>query len=696
MGSVFSRQDIEAVKVSRLLAAEAVEKVGHGHPGTAISLAPIAYLLFQKIMNIDPTDASWLGRDRFILSAGHSSLTQYVQLYLGGMGLELNDLKALRTWGSLTPGHPEKGHTDHVEITTGPLGQGLAAATGFAMAQRFERGLFDPDAAPGESPFDHHTYVIASDGDMQEGISSEAASLAGHQELGSLIVIYDSNNISIEDDVGIAFSEDVESRYKAYGWHVQTVDFGSGDTYHEDVDSLDSAISVAKDERLRPSLIVVKTVIGWPSPNKQNTGKIHGSALGGEELEALKKVLGVDPESSFHVPEQVIQHTRKLSERGREKRKLWDAAFETWGLLNPERKSLLDRLTAGILPDLESALPSFGDIETMSTRAASGAVINALAPVLPELWGGSADLADSNLTTITDRASFGPKSKSTPEWKAHPYGHVLHFGIREHAMAAILNGITLHGPTRPFGGTFLVFSDYMRPAIRLAALMKIPAIYVWSHDSIGLGEDGPTHQPIEQLASLRVIPGLDVVRPADAHETSYAWKRILENSKNPAGLALTRQEIPVLKRSKGEASGDNLATAALTEKGGYVLAESKGDLKVIIIATGSEIAIALEARELLQGEGIGSRVVSMPCVEWFDQQSDQYRNEVLPPDIALRISIEAGVSVSWDRFIGNAGVSISLEHFGASANYKTLYSEYGITAAAVVNAAKKALTNVGG
>lgn len=695
MGSVFNRQDSEAVKISRILAAEAVEKAGHGHPGTAISLAPIAYLLFQKIMNIDPTDPTWLGRDRFILSAGHSSLTQYVQLYLGGMGLELEDLKALRTWGSLTPGHPEKGHTDHVEITTGPLGQGLAAATGFAMAQRFERGLFDPDTAPGESPFDHYTYVIASDGDMQEGVSSEAASLAGHQELGSLIVIYDSNNISIEDDVEIAFSEDVEGRYKAYGWHVQTVDFGPADDYHEDMDSLSTAIQAAKAERTQPSLIIAKTVIGWPSPNKQNTGKIHGSALGGEEIDALKEALGVGSDSSFNVPEKVIQHTRKLLERGLQKRRDWDAQFETWGARNPGQKLLLDRLLSGELPDLESSLPSFENTEKMSTRAASGEVINAVAAHLPELWGGSADLADSNLTTIAERFSFAPKSRSTKEWKAHPYGHVLHFGIREHAMAAILNGIALHGPTRPFGGTFLVFSDYMRPAIRLAALMGVPAIYIWSHDSIGLGEDGPTHQPVEHLSSLRVIPGLDIVRPADAHETSYAWKRVLEHSTNPAGLVLTRQVIPVLRRGKGEAHGDVLATAALAEKGGYILAESTGALKAIIIATGSEVAIALQARKLLQGQEIGTRVVSMPCVEWFDQQSDNYKDHVLPPDISARVSFEAGVSASWHRFIGKNGISVSLEHYGASAAYETLYSQYDLTAEAVVTAAKEALDQIG-
>lgn len=691
MGSVFTEVDQEAVDIARVLAADAVENAGHGHPGTAISLAPVAYLLYQKVLQIDPHDPKWLGRDRFILSAGHSSLTQYVQLFLGGCGLELDDLKALRTWGSLTPGHPEYGHTDHVEITTGPLGQGIASATGFAYAQRFERGLFDPDAAVGESPFDHCVYVIAGDGDLQEGVSAEAASLAGHQELGNLVVLYDANQISIEDDVDIAFSEDVAARYQAYGWHVQTVDFGSAEQYTEDVDALLSAITAAQRDTGRPSLIVMKTIIGWPSPTKQNTGKIHGSALGAEELKLLKTAVGLDPEKTFVVPSHVLDHTRALRERALAARVEWDKKFDSWALANPDRKALLDRLLAGRMPDLEALLPDFSGVESLATRAASGQVINALAASLPELWGGSADLADSNLTTIKGRASFAPARRSTKEWSADPYGSVLHFGIREHAMAAILNGIALHGPTRPFGGTFLIFSDYMRPAVRLAALMGVPVIYVWTHDSIGLGEDGPTHQPVEQLATLRAIPGLDVVRPADAHETGYAWKTMIERQKNPAGIALTRQGIPVLTRGEDVASGSTLAHARHTARGGYVLAEAEGELSVILVATGSEVAIALEARDGLQSAGVGTRVVSMPCVEWFDEQDESYRHSVFPPEVRARVSIEAGVAQCWHRFVGDSGRTVSLEHFGASADYQRLYQEFGLTSAAVVAAAKESL-----
>ena len=691
MGSVFTDVDQEAVNIARVLAADAVEKAGHGHPGTAISLAPVAYLLYQKVLQIDPQDPQWLGRDRFILSAGHSSLTQYVQLFLGGCGLELDDLKALRTWGSLTPGHPEYGHTDHVEITTGPLGQGIASATGFAYAQRFERGLFDPDTAPGESPFDHYVYVIAGDGDLQEGVSAEAASLAGHQELGNLVVLYDANQISIEDDVDIAFSEDVAARYEAYGWHVQTVDFGSADKYTEDVDALLSAITAAQKDTGRPSLIVMKTIIGWPSPTKQNTGKIHGSALGAEELKLLKTAVGMDPEKTFVVPSHVLDHTRALNERAQVARGQWDQKFDSWASKNPDRKALLDRLLGGQMPDLEGLLPDFSGVESLATRAASGQVINALAASLPELWGGSADLADSNLTTIKGRASFAPARRSTTEWSADRYGSVLHFGIREHAMGAILNGIALHGPTRPFGGTFLIFSDYMRPAVRLAALMGVPVIYVWTHDSIGLGEDGPTHQPVEQLASLRAIPGLDVVRPADAHETGYAWKTMLERQSNPAGIALTRQGIPVLTRGEGSASGSTLAHARHTAKGGYVLAEAEGELSVILVATGSEVAIALEARDVLQSAGVGTRVVSMPCVEWFDEQDESYRHSVFPPAVKARVSIEAGIAQCWQRFVGDTGRTVSLEHFGASADYQRLYQEFGLTPAAVVTAATESL-----
>ncbi|MGD8169294.1 transketolase [Herbiconiux sp. P16] len=688
--------DDKAVKTVKVLAADAVEKVGNGHPGTAISLAPAAYLLFQKVMRKDPTDQHWLGRDRFILSVGHSSLTQYIQLYLGGYGLELDDLKALRTWGSLTPGHPEYGHTDGVEITTGPLGQGLSSAVGFAYAQRFERGLFDPDAAAGESPFDHHVYFIAGDGDLEEGITSEASSLAGHQQLGNLIGIYDSNQISIEDDTNIAFTEDVKARYEAYHWHVQVVDWKKTGEYVEDVQALNDAIEAAKAETGKPSLIILKTIIGWPSPKKQNTGKIHGSALGADELKGLKEVLGFDPEKTFEVDADVLEHTRGAIARGSEERAEWQKGFDAWAEANPERKALLDRLEAGELPEnLESVLPVFEAGKDVSTRAASGKVINALAEVLPEFWGGSADLAESNNTTIESAASFVPAVHSTHEWTGSPYGRVLHFGIREHAMGAILNGIVLHGKTRPFGGTFLIFSDYMRPAVRLAALMKVPSVFVWTHDSVALGEDGPTHQPVEQLTALRAIPGLDVVRPADANEVGHAWLTILGRHHNPAGIALTRQNIPVFERGDGDASGETFASARNVSKGAYVLAEApNGTPDVIFIATGSEVQLAVNARAILKEEGINARVVSAPSLEWFEEQSDEYKESVLPASVKARVSIEAGIGLGWRGYVGDAGRSVSIEHFGASADYKTLFREFGITTEAAVEAAKTSLAAV--
>ena len=685
--------DNKAVDTARILAADAVEKVGNGHPGTAMSLAPAAYLLFQKVMRRDPNDNEWIGRDRFILSVGHSSLTQYIQLYLGGYGLELDDLKALRTWGSLTPGHPEYGHTDGVEITTGPLGQGLASAVGFAYAARYERGLFDPTAEPGTSPFDHFIYTIAGDGDLQEGVTSEASSLAGHQELGNLIAIYDSNQISIEDDTNIAFTEDVHARYLAYGWDVRVVDWKKTGEYVEDVAELNDAIEAAKGVTDKPSLIILKTIIGWPSPKKQNSGKIHGAALGAEELAAVKEVLGFDPEQNFEVAPEVIAHTRLALERGTAVHNEWNEQFDAWAAANPEKKTLLDRVLSGDLPEgVEEALPVFEAGTEVSTRAASGKVINALAGVIPELWGGSADLAESNLTTINGAGSFVPEKWSTHEWSASAAGRVLHFGIREHAMGAILNGIVLHGNTRPFGGTFLIFSDYMRPAVRLAALMKAPAIYVWTHDSVALGEDGPTHQPIEQLATLRAIPGLDIVRPGDANETAWAWKTILERRNGPAGIALTRQNIPVFARGEGEASGDTFASAKYVANGAYILAEAPGGTPdVIFIATGSEVQIAIEAREVLKGEGINARVVSAPSLEWFEEQSAEYREQVLPASVTARVSIEAGISLTWDKYVGTAGRSVSIEHFGASADYKTLFREFGMTTESAVAAAKDSL-----
>ena len=685
--------DSKAVDTTRILAADAVEKAGNGHPGTAMSLAPAAYLLFQKVMRRDPSDSTWIGRDRFILSAGHSSLTQYVQFYLGGYGLELEDLQQLRKWGSKTPGHPEYGHTDGVEITTGPLGQGLASSVGFAYAARFERGLYDPDTEVGKSPFDHFIYVIAGDGDMQEGITSEASSLAGHQQLGNLVVIYDSNQISIEDDTNIAFTEDVAARYKAYDWDVQTVDWKKTGEYVEDVHELYEAIERAKGVTDKPSLIILKTIIGWPSPKKQNSGKIHGSALGAEELAAVKEVLGFDPEKTFDVDPAVLEHTRRAVERGQAQHTEWKATLDEWATANPDRKVLLDRILAGELPGgIEEALPVFPTDKEVSTRAASGKVINAIAPLVPEFWGGSADLAESNLTTIEGGGSFVPTEWSTHEWKGNPYGRVLHFGIREHAMGAILNGIVLHGNTRPFGGTFLIFSDYMRPALRLAALMKAPTIYVWTHDSVALGEDGPTHQPIEQLSTLRAIPEFDVVRPADANETAWAWKTVLERRGGPAGIALSRQNLPVFERGDGEAEGETFAHARGVAKGAYILAEAAGGTPdVILLATGSEVQIAVAARTELAAEGINARVVSVPSLEWFAEQDAAYREKVLPTDVKARVSIEAGIALSWYPWIGDAGRHVSIEHFGASADYQVLYEKFGMTSAAAVAAAKESI-----
>ena len=674
--------DDQAVKTAKVLAADAVEKVGNGHPGTAISLAPVAYLLFQKVMRHNPSDDRWAGRDRFILSAGHSSLTLYNQLYLGGFGLELDDIKALRTWGSLTPGHPEFGHTKGVEITTGPLGQGLASATGFAMSQRFERELFDGENQ-GESPFDHKVYVIAGDGDLQEGVSAESASIAGHLGLGNLIVIYDANQISIEDDTNISFTEDVAARYRAYGWQTLEVDWRKGG-YKEDVSALYDAIREAQLETDKPTLITLRTIIGWPSPEKQNTGKIHGSKLGAEELAGLKVALGFDPEKSFDVSPAVLEHTRKLVDRGAEQHAEWNKQFEAWKSKNPAAAELFTRLEAGQLPaDLESALPVFEAGTEVATRAASGKVINALAAKLPELWGGSADLAESNNTTIEGGGSFVPSKWQTKHWTPKAAGRILHFGVREHAMGAILNGITLSGRTRVFGGTFLVFSDYMRPAVRLAALMGIPSTFVWTHDSVALGEDGPTHQPIEHLTALRAIPQLDVVRPADANETAQAWLEIMRRKNNPAGIVLTRQNLPVVDRSK-------FASASMVAKGGYVLSEVSNP-QAVIIATGSEVQFALEAQAQLQSQGIAVNVVSMPCVEWFKEQPQSYRDQVIPPAIKARVSVEAGLTLGWREFIGDQGVAVGIDHYGASADYQTLYREFGITTEAVVAAVQSSI-----
>lgn len=679
--------DDKAVDVVRALAMDAVEKAGSGHPGTAMSLAPAAYLLFQRTMRHDPTDPTWIGRDRFVLSCGHSSLTLYIQLYLSGYGLTLDDIKRLRQWDSLTPGHPEYGHTAGVETTTGPLGQGLGNAVGMAMAARRERGLFDPDAAPGASPFDHHIWCMVSDGDIEEGISHEVSAIAGHQKLGNLTVVYDDNHISIEDDTLIAKSEDVVRRYEAYGWHTVSVDWTETGDYVEDVRALHAALEEARAETDRPSFIRLRTIIGWPAPNKQNTGKIHGSALGAEEVAATKRVLGMDPDAAFDVPAEVLEHARAVARRGREARAEWDRSYTAWREANPRRAAELDRISRHELPaGWAEALPSFEAGGSMATRKASGEVLSALAPVLPELWGGSADLAESNNTTMKGEPSFIPEEHQTKEFPGNRYGRTLHFGIREHGMGAILNGIALHGGTRPYGGTFLVFSDYMRPSVRLAALMKLPVTYVWTHDSIGLGEDGPTHQPIEHLWALRAIPGLDVVRPADANETAYAWRTVLEHTDRPAALALTRQNLPVFEGT----SADGVA------RGGYVLAEaSSGVPQVILIATGSEVELAVGARELLEAQGIATRVVSMPCVEWFAGQDTAYRQTVLPSGVKARVAVEAGVPLGWREFVGEAGEIVGLDHFGASAPYRTLYEQFGLTAERVAAAAKASLAKLG-
>jgi transketolase len=678
--------DERAVDLIRVLAMDSVQKAGSGHPGTAMSLAPAAYLLFQKLMRHDPADPNWPGRDRFVLSCGHSSLTLYIQLYLSGYGLTLEDLKGYRTWGSITPGHPEHRLTPGVETTTGPLGQGIGNAVGMAMGARRERGLFDPDAKAGTSPFDHFVYCFASDGDMEEGISHEVSSLGGHQELGNLIVLYDNNYISIEDNTNIAKSEDVAARYEAYGWHVQKLDWHTADGYHEDVPALYQAFLNAQQHTEAPSFISLRTIIGWPAPNKQNTGAAHGAALGVPEVKATKKVLHFDPDVDFPVEDEALNHARQVAERGKQAHAEWEKPFADWASANPERKALFDRMAIRRLADgWADALPTFPpDAKGMATRKASGIVLDALAPVLPELWGGSADLAESNLTTMEGEPSFIPANHQTAMWPGNPYGRTLHFGIREHGMGAILNGIALSGGTRVYGGTFLQFSDYMRGAVRLTSMMELPVTFVWTHDSIGLGEDGPTHQPIEHLWSLRNIPYLEVVRPGDANETTVAWRTILERAK-PAALCLTRQNVPVLDRS-GELEG-----ADKVAQGGYVLASGTD---VILIATGSEVSIALEAREQLAADGVSARVVSMPCVEWFNEQDESYRREVLPPTIPARVSVEAGITAPWKLFVGDAGGSIGVDHYGASAAYKRIYEEYGISAERVAVAAHDSLARV--
>jgi transketolase len=682
--------DSKAVDTIRVLAADAVQNVGNGHPGTAMSLAPVAYLLFQKVMRHNPSDSHWPARDRFVLSCGHSSLSLYIQLYLGGFGLELDDIKAYRFWGSKTPGHPEYAHTKGVEVTTGPLGQGVANAVGMAMSARRLRGLLDPDAAPGTSVFDHHIYCLASDGDIEEGVSSEASSLAATQRLSNLTLIYDSNRISIEDDTKIALTEDTTARYAAYGWHVQTVDWTHGDAHHyqENVAALADALEAAKGVTDRPSFICLHTIIGWPAPKLQGTGKAHGAALGEAEVAATKEVLGFDPDKNFQVADEVITHTRKLIERGAQVQQEWQQAYDKWAAANPDRKDLYERLINNELsPGWEDALPSWSaDPKGIATRAASGKVLSAIAPKMPELWGGSADLAESNNTTPEGEPSFLPTDRQTRMFPGNPYGRVLHFGVREHAMGSIMNGIKLHGGLRPYGGTFLIFSDYMRPAVRLAALMELPVIYVWTHDSIGLGEDGPTHQPIEHLAALRAIPGLDVVRPADANETAAAWATILKNRDRPAGLALTRQALPIVPRGE-----DGFADTSQVAKGAYILKDCDGTPDVILIGTGSEVQYVVEAQKLLAEQGIAARAVSMPCREWFDEQDQGYKDSVIPPEIRARVSIEAGVGIGWRDLVGDAGRTISINHYGASAAGSLLFEKFGFTPETVVAAAHASL-----
>lgn len=676
----WTKVDDDAVAHARALAMDAVQKVGNGHPGTAMALAPVAYLLFQKHLVHDPADPRWLGRDRFILSCGHSSLTLYTQLFFSGYGLELDDLKSFRTWGSITPGHPEHGHTAGVETTTGPLGQGLANGVGMAMAGRYERGLLDPDVPLGESIFDHKIWVICSDGDLQEGVSAEAASLAGTQSLGSLNVIYDANRISIEGDTHVAFTEDVSARFRAYGWHVIDVEaLASGSV---DVAAMNRAILDANAELRKPSFIRMKSVIAWPAPKARGTAKSHGSALGESEIVETKKLLGLNPAEHFAMPAELLTYVRQVKERGAERHHAWNQKFTVWEKNNSERAQLLTRLRSRALPsDWEAAIPEFGSEKEIATREASGEVIQQIAKVLPEFWGGSSDLAGSNNTTIEGGGSFLPTNSEMSG--ANPYGRIIHFGIREHAMGAILNGITLHGLTRTFGGTFLVFSDYMRPAARLASLMNIGVTFVWTHDSIGLGEDGPTHQPIEHIAALRAIPGLAVIRPADANEVAHAWKNIIARDR-PSALLLSRQNLPVFDRKV-------FSSASGVAKGAYILKEASSTAHALLIATGSEVALAVAAQKLLESRGIPTRVVSAPCLEWFAEQPQSYRDSVLPTSIRVRISIEAGISQGWREYVGDSGSSISLEHFGASASGAVLFQEFGFTAEKVVDEVVKKL-----
>ncbi|MSS83972.1 transketolase [Actinomycetaceae bacterium WB03_NA08] len=687
----WDERDDRAVTTAKLLAADAVEEAGSGHPGTPISLAAAAYLIYQRYLRFDPRDPQWVGRDRFVLSAGHASLLQYVQLYLAGVDMEMSDLQSFRTFGSKTPGHPERGHTAGIEITTGPLGSGLGAAVGMAMSARREHGMFDPETPLGQSPFDHDVYVIAGDGCMQEGVASEAASLAGTQQLGNLILIYDDNHISIEDDTNIAFNEDVLARFEAYGWHTQRVNWlQDNGEYQEDVVSLADAIDAAKSETSKPSIIALRTIIGWPSPDKQNTGGIHGAKLGSESLAALKKALGADPEKMFDVDPAIVEYTRENALiRANEAQEQWDEAFRKWAAGNPDKVELFNRIRTGELPKgWEASLPVFEAGKDLATRSASGAVLNGISGAIPELWGGSADLAGSNNTYMKGQGSFLPPSRGSKMFPADLYGRNLHFGVREHGMGAIMNGMASDGLTRVYGATFFVFADYMRGAVRLASLMNLPVTYVWTHDSIGVGEDGPTHQPVEHLAAYRAIPNLAIVRPGDADETAQAWKNILEKN-GPAGLILTRQNLP----NPGRNAETGLASAEGVARGGYIIADSEDVPDVILMASGSELHLALAAREVLGREGVAARVVSMPCMEWFDQQDKDYRDSVLLPEVKARVSVEAGLAAPWLKYVGDAGKTVSIETFGAPGAAGVLFEEFGITTDAVVAAARSTLNN---
>ncbi len=663
--------DLLCINTLRTLAIDVIQKADSGHPGLPLGAAPMAYVLWQHHLKHAPTDPHWADRDRFVLSAGHGSMLLYGLLHLTGYPLPLEEVLAFRQFGSKTPGHPEYALTPGVEATTGPLGQGHANAVGMAIAERALAHRFN---RPGHVLFDHHTYALVGDGDVMEGVACEAASLAGHLKLGKLVCLYDANDVTLDGPASLSFSEDVGRRYEAYGWHVQTVKEGN-----TDLAALDAAIRAAKAETGRPSLIVVKTTIGYGSPNKAGKSAAHGSPLGQEEIALTKKALGWTSEQKCHLPEAALTHLRTAVEKGRARREEWTQRLTRYRAEHPDLAKELDRVLKGeLLAGFEAALPSFPAGGSVETRTAAGQVLNALAAKLPELIGGDADLGGSTKTVLKDGGSFDGQTGK---------GRNIHFGVREHAMAAIANGMAYHGGLRPFTATFFCFSDYMRPAVRLAAMNHLPVVHVWTHDSIGLGEDGPTHQPVEHLASLRAVPNLHVVRPADAAEAAEAWAYALKRKDGPTGLVLTRQKVPTLDRTK-------VAPAAGLHRGAYVLSEAKGAPKALVLATGSEVALALAAQEQLEKDGVPTRVVSMPCLEAFRAQPQTYRDEVLPKSVTARVSVEAGVTFGWERWIGDKGVAIGVDRFGASAPDKVLFEKYGLTVQAVVDAVKRAVTQM--